>query len=222
MPRRQQRRSSSSFAGRWRCTDGHATLQGDALEHIWQQLERIFHFERLPAQPEPGWRSSFPLNDREGEFLEALLVHREEKLVLDPGMDDKEPLPPDVQLPARFRPVGGDGVVMRGPYTTRQGGTGKPWNYGRQFFNNNAGDFIWADGTYPMDQEAQRRFRHFAAAHPEEVLDAMERDPNLLIMGLPMLGPGGFDDGFDDENDDEFVGGGDGEEDDEDDGSDNF
>lgn len=71
-------------------------------------------------------------------------------------------------------------------------------------------------------QEAQRRFRHFAAAHPEEVLDAMERDPNLLIMGLPMLGPGGFDDGFDDENDDEFVGGGDGEEDDEDDGSDNF
>lgn len=37
-----------------------------------QQLERIFHFERLPAQPEPGWRSSFPLNDREVRLASPL------------------------------------------------------------------------------------------------------------------------------------------------------
>ncbi|KAL4425456.1 hypothetical protein ABPG75_009472 [Micractinium tetrahymenae] len=45
--------------------DAHVILEGSALDHIWQQLERILHFEPLPAQPVPRWRSSFPLNDRE-------------------------------------------------------------------------------------------------------------------------------------------------------------
>ncbi|KAL4430192.1 hypothetical protein ABPG77_004974 [Micractinium sp. CCAP 211/92] len=166
--------------------DGHVTLEGGALLSIWQQLERIFHFERVSLRITPCWRSSFPLNDREVAFLEELLVHREDKLMVDPGMDDKDPLPSGTQLPARFRPLGSDGVVMRGPYTVRPGGNGKPWNYGRQFFSNNDGGFIWADGTYPFDTEAQGRFRHFAPDHMDEVLEAAERDPNLMIMRMPL------------------------------------
>ncbi len=79
-------------------------------------LRRIFHFERLPAQggapaaapgsaaaaaaapaaasPQHRWRSSFTLTDAEAQFVEAVLEHRQPRMMQGRALDDKEVIPP--------------------------------------------------------------------------------------------------------------------------------
>ena len=55
-------------------------------------------------------------------------------------------------MPARFHPRDGKGLPMRGPSTVREGGTGMPHNWGRQYFRSSTqdGGMVWADGTVPF------------------------------------------------------------------------
>jgi hypothetical protein len=42
----------------------------------------------------PSWRSAWPLTDGERQFVEVVLEHRDDKLLLGAAVDDKKPIPP--------------------------------------------------------------------------------------------------------------------------------
>ncbi|KAI7836356.1 hypothetical protein COHA_009778 [Chlorella ohadii] len=206
---------------------GRVLLQGAPLAHIEPMLRRIFHFERLPAQggapaaapgsaaaaaaapaaasPQHRWRSSFTLTDAEAQFVEAVLEHRQPKMLQGRALDDKEVIPPGAYVPARFRPHAPDGTPLKGPYKTRNG---EGHNIGRQFFStfrSGAGQFLWADGTEPFSEEAFDR----NAAWAEDVGIA---PPGMgrwaqLIQGMFVMGGwegGREDDGWDEAYVDEY------------------
>ena len=55
-------------------------------------LTFILHFRQHSCGPPQAWRSSWPLTERERQFVEAALLHRGRKL-RQPDFDDKAPLP---------------------------------------------------------------------------------------------------------------------------------
>jgi hypothetical protein len=46
------------------------------------------------AAAAPSWRSAWPLTDGERLFVEAVLEHRGDKLLLGAAVEDKKPIPP--------------------------------------------------------------------------------------------------------------------------------
>ena len=60
-------------------------------------LTRILRFSRHTpggAGAQPRWRSAWPLSDAEAQFVEEVLVHREQKLQRGEQYDDLVPIPP--------------------------------------------------------------------------------------------------------------------------------
>ncbi|KAI7836806.1 hypothetical protein COHA_009350 [Chlorella ohadii] len=183
-----------------RSADGTVVLQGAGLWNIRPMLERILHFEEVPTSagtaacvgvgaPLPRWRSTWPLSGAEQAsgvasgsitaFVEAVLEHRKRSL-RHASHDDREPIPPDVVVPPRFRPRGRDGLPMRGPFFAKRG---PPHNIGRQFFSpaqrEGGGPIMWANGSYPEEGEdpQQKRFNEWELRDLEDREDWEEDVP---------------------------------------------
>mmetsp|Transcript_26868 Transcript_26868/g.58630 ORF Transcript_26868/g.58630 Transcript_26868/m.58630 type:complete len:305 (+) Transcript_26868:157-1071(+) len=140
--------------------DNRHKVFGTPLRNVYKLLERLFHFQRLPGQL--VWQSTLALTALEWAYIKDVLSSNRLQPTLQNGTRVLTPLPSG-QLPGNLHPRDSTGARLKGPFITRNG---LPHNKGRQFFSNFEngphGCFMWADGVYREEAEAQESFNHWA------------------------------------------------------------